>query len=100
MPVFAIEVWISFLDFWNLVSSVESVGRHEPELASGLDRAIVAAVLDVVDLLSQLTDLVLDLFVTSIVALLVLPGHEMIRLTLFVFDPIVPLLFQTSLDFL
>ena len=100
MPVFAIEVWISFLDFWNLVSSVESVGRHEPELTSGLDRAIVAAVLDVVDLLSQLTDLVLDLFVTSIVALLVLPGHEMIRLTLFVFDPIVPLLFQTSLDFL
>ena len=100
MPVLAIEVRVCLLDFWDLISPVEPIGRHESQFAGGLDRAVVAAVLDLVNLLSQSTDLVLDFFVASIIALLVLPSHEMILLTLFIGDPVAPLLLQASLDFL
>ena len=51
------------------------------------------------DLLSQATNLVLNLLITSVVALLVLTGQEVILLTLFISDPVVPLLFQSGLDF-
>ena len=100
MSVLAIEVRVCLLYFWDLISPVEPIGRHESQLARGLDCAVVAAELDLMNLLPQSTDLVLDFFVTSIIALLGLPRDEMILLTLLIGDPVAPLLLEASLDFL
>lgn len=50
-----IEVWILGLDNWHHLSSEETIGRHELELARRLDSRVGIRELDVMDLLLQLT---------------------------------------------
>ena len=100
VPVLAIEVRVCLLDFWDLISPVEPIGRHESQFACGLDRAVVAAVLDLVDLLSELADSILDLFVPCVVALFALVCDLVVRLPLLVRDSIAPFLLEAPLDLL
>ena len=100
MPCLAVEVWILLLHPRHLVPSIEPVCCHKSELASGLHCSVVLAELDLVDLLSELADSILDLFVPCVVALFALVCDLVVRLPLLVRDSIAPFLLEAPLDLL
>lgn len=100
VTVSALQMRVLFLDFWNLVASVEPVGSQEAQLSSRLDGLVLTTVAEFVDLRSQLILLHLEVLDSLEVRFPLRLSHLVELFPFLISDPIFPLVDDELLDVL